>query len=126
MNSTFTKVLTIVFGLGLLFFGLSKFISFSFMPVPNLPEDAANFMASLSATGYILPLVGILEIAIGLFLIVNRWVPFALFLLAPISINILLFHLCLDLPGLIAALIVVIINAILIYKHWKAYRPLFN
>jgi len=32
----------------------------------------------------------------------------------------------LDLPGLSVALMIVLLNSILIYKHWKQYTPLFN
>ncbi len=123
MNSNFAKILRIILGLGLIIFGLNKF--FGFMPIPELPEDASSFMSSLQATGYVLPIVGFLEIVIGLMLIVNKAVAFALLLLAPISINILLFHLFLDLPGIGGAIVIAVINAILIYKHWKVYRPLF-
>lgn len=125
MNSTFTKILRIILGLGLLFFGLSKLIHFNIMPTHIYTGEAAIFIDSLSDTGYILKVIGIFEILIGLLLLFNKWVPFALLLLAPISVNILLFHLFLDIPGLIVALVVVVLNAILIYKHWKVYRPLF-
>lgn len=123
MNSTFTKILRYLLGLGLLIFGLNKFIHF--MPMPELPADASQFMSSLVATGYILPIVGALEVLIGLLLIFNKWVPFALLLLVPISINILLFHLFLDLSDIAGALLIAIINVVLIYKHWRIYRPLF-
>tara|TARA_R110002050_G_scaffold45436_1_gene107612 strand:+ start:510 stop:890 length:381 start_codon:yes stop_codon:yes gene_type:complete len=125
MNSTFTKILRIILGLGLLFFGLSKLIYFNFMPTHIYTGEAAIFIDSLSDTGYILKVVGIFEILIGLLVLFNKWVPFALLLLAPITVNILLFHLFLDTPGLFTALIIVVLNAILIYKHWKVYRPLF-
>ena len=124
MNSTFTKILRLILGLGLLVYGLNKFIHF--MPIPDLPEDAANFMSSLNATGYVLPIVGGLEVLIGLLLIFNKWTPFALLLLAPISVNIILFHLFLDLPDILSALIIFGLNVLLIYKHWKAYRSLFQ
>ncbi|CAM3332344.1 DoxX family membrane protein [Aequorivita lipolytica] len=125
MNSTFTKILRIILGLGLLFFGLSKLIHFNIMPTHIYTGEAAIFIDSLSDTGYILKVVGIFEMFIGLLLLINKWVPFALLLLAPITVNILLFHLFLDTPGLIAALVIVVLNVILIYKHWKVYRPLF-
>lgn len=125
MNSTFTRILRTILGLGLIFFGLVKLIQFDFMPSPTFTDEASTFMDSLN-TGYVLTVVGILEILIGMLLIFNKWVPFALILLAPISINVLLFHLFLDPPGLILAIIVVFLNAILIYKHWKSYRPLFH
>ncbi len=123
MNSNFAKILRVFLGLGLIIFGLNKF--FGFMPMPELPEDASSFMSSLQATGYVLPIVGFLEIVIGLMLLVNKAVAFALLLLAPISVNILLFHLFLDLPGIGGALVIAVINVILIYKLWKVYRPLF-
>lgn len=126
MNSSFTKILRIILGLGLLFFGLSKLIHFNFMPTHIYTGDAAIFIDSLSNTGYILKVIGVLEILIGLLLIINKAVPFALILLAPISVNILLFHLFMDTPGLILAVVVILLNIILIYKHWKSYRPLFH
>jgi uncharacterized membrane protein YphA (DoxX/SURF4 family) len=125
MNSTFTKILRIILGLGLIFFGLSKLMHFNFMPTHIYTGDAAIFIDSLSNTGYILKVVGVFELFVGLLLLFNKWVPFALLLLAPITLNILLFHLFMDTPGLIIAVVVLALNAILIYKHWKVYRPLF-
>ncbi|MAN60226.1 MAG: DoxX protein [Flavobacteriaceae bacterium] len=124
MNSTFTKILRIVLGIGLIVFGTNKFIGF--IPAPEFPEDASQFMASLRATGYVLYVVGILEAFVGFLLLLNKWVPFALLLLSPIALNILLFHLFLDLPDIAPALIIASINAILIYKYWRLYRPLFQ
>lgn len=126
MNSTFTKILRILFGLLLIMFGLTQWIHFNFMPTHIYTGEAAIFIDSLSDTGYILKFVGTLEILVGLLLVFNKWVPFALLLLAPITVNILLFHLFLDIPGLYVAMVVVVLNAILIYKHWKVYRPLFH
>ncbi len=126
MNSTFTKILRIFLGLGLLFFGISKLISYNFMPTHIYTGNAAIFIDSLSDTGYILKVIGIFEMFIGILLLFNKWVSFALMLLAPITFNVLLFHLFMDTPGLFLAMVVLFLNAILIYKHWKVYRPLFH
>jgi hypothetical protein len=83
-------------------------------------------MSSLIETGYVLKVIGALEVIIGIMLISKKWTAFALVLLAPISINILLFHLFLDLPGLTVALLIAVLNGVLIYKHWTQYTPLFN
>ena len=123
MNSMFTKIARIVLGLMLLVFGANKFLHFIPMEAPT--GSAGEFMNSLGATGYIFPVVGILEVIIGAMLLLKKWVAFALILLAPISINILLFHLFLDIPGLLFALLIVVINSILIFKHWQQYKPLF-
>ncbi|MAP55718.1 DoxX family membrane protein [Altibacter sp.] len=124
MNSTFTKILRILLGLILLFFGLNKFIDF--MPMFEMPNAAANFLESLKSSGYVFYVVAILELTVGLLLLINKWVPFALILFAPISINILLFHLFLDVSDVIVAIVITVFNAILIYKYWRAYRPLFQ
>lgn len=124
MNSKFTMTVRILLGIVLVVFGSNKFLSF--IPSEPMTGSAGEFMNSLGATGYIFPVVGILEVFIGIMLLLKKWVPFVIILLAPISINILLFHLFLDIPGVTVALLVVFFNAILIYKHWRLYRPLFH
>ena len=123
MNSKFTSIVRIVLGIILVLFGSNKFLHF--IPLPPATGSAEDFMNSLGATGYIFPFVGILEVFIGSMLLLKKWVAFVLLLLAPISINIFLFHLFLDIPGISAALLVVILNGILIYKYWKQYNPIF-
>lgn len=123
MNSQFTLLVRIVLGIILVVFGSNNFLHF--IPLPPPTGSAADFMNSLGATGYIFPVVGMLEVVIGAMLLMKKWVAFALILLAPISINILLFHLFLDIPGVSIALVVAILNGIMIYKHWKQYIPLF-
>lgn len=124
MNSKFTAIVRLLLGILLVVFGSNKFLNFIPMEAPT--GGAADFMNSLNTTGYIFPVVGVLEVFIGLLLLIKKWVPFAVILLAPISINILLFHLFLDIPGVSVALLVTVLNAILIYKHWRLYRPLFT
>ena len=125
MNSMFTKIVRIVLGLTLVIFGANMMFHFIPMDAPDANTPAGQFMNSLGATGYIFPVVGFLEVIIGALLLVKKWVAFALILLVPISLNILLFHLFLDIPGLSIALVIVIFNTILIFKHWQQYKPLF-
>lgn len=112
MNSKFTLTVRIALGIILIIFGSNKFLHF--IPLPQI-----------GVTEYIFPFVGMLEVLIGTMLLMKKWVAFAMVMLAPISINILLFHLFLDIPGLTAALMVAILNGILIYKCWKQFTPLF-
>lgn len=109
----FTKIIRIILGLVLVFFGANKLFNFLPMEMPS------------GIPGYIFSAVGFLEVFIGLMLLLKRWVAFALVLLAPISINILLFHLFLAFSGLPVALAILLFNAVLIYKHWPQYKPLF-
>lgn len=123
MDSKFTQIVRIALGLILIVFGANKL--YTFIPLPQPPPEAASFLTSLANTGYILTLVAVAEIVIGLLLLFRSWVPFALLLLVPLSLNILLFHLFLDIPAIGAALLVVVLNGILLYKNRHKYRPLF-
>lgn len=123
MNSKFTQIVRILLGLILIVFGINKI--YAFIPLPHPPQAAADFMNSLADTGYILTVIAIFEIIIGIMLIFRIWVPFVLLLLVPFSVNILLFHLFMDIPAIGTALLVVVLNGILLYKHRQKYRPLF-
>ena len=123
MNSQFTRIVRILLGLILVVFGANKLYPFIALPQP--PQQAADFMNSMADTGYVLIVIAVFEILIGILLLAKKWVPFALVLLVPLSLNILLFHLFLDVPAIGAALVVVILNGILLFKHRQKYRPLF-
>ena len=110
--------------LGLIFvvFGLNYFLNFIALP-PMTPE-AMSFMGALMETGYMLPLVKIIEVVAGLMLLSGLFVPLALVLLAPIVVNILLLHLFLDVGGLIMS---VVLTLALLYeakKHMDCYTPM--
>lgn len=124
MNSTFTKIIRFLLAIILILIGLNKF--FQFIPAPEIPEEASEFVGSLKATGYVIPVLGIVEIFIGLLLLFNKWVAFAVIALVPISLNVLLYHLFLDIPSIGIAALVAVINFILIYKLWPKYKPLFH
>lgn len=119
MNSKFTQIIRIVLGLILLLSGLNKI--FKFIPTP-----AGNIIESFGQVDYIFPLVAAFEIIIAAFLLANKWVAFALVLLVPLSLNILLFHIYLNFDGIIPAIVVAVLNGILIYKQRRQYAPLFN
>lgn len=111
--------------LGLVFtvFGLNGFLGF--LPMPEMPELAGSFMGALAATGYMFPLIKGTEVATGVLLLSNRFVPLALALLAPITVNILLFHIFLaPAPGLPLALIAA--QIFLAYTHRGQFFPMLQ
>ena len=124
MNSKVTMVLRIILGLILIIFGANKFAGF--MPAPVFPEAAGNFMSALTVAGYMFPLIGAVEVIVGLLLVFKKWVPFALLLLAPVSVNIIFFHLALAPAGMGPGAVLAILNVALIYAYWDSYKPLFD
>lgn len=92
--------------LGLVFTvaGLNGF--FPFIPAPPPPPLAGRFVEVLVASHYMAPIF-FLQLACGLLFLANRFIPLALTLIAPVIVNILLYHLTMDprgiVPGVIAA-----------------------
>lgn len=123
MNSKVTTALRIILGLLLIVFGANKFLMF--MPSPELPEAAAEFMGALGKTGYMFYLIGAVEAVAGLLLVIKKWVPFALILFAPVAVNILLYHVKLDIANIGPGILVSLLTVILIYANWNHYKSLF-
>lgn len=124
MDAKVTLILRIVLALVLLVFGANKFFNF-LPPMEAMPEAAGNFMGALASTGYMFYLIGAVEVLAGLLLLLNKWVPFALVLLAPVSVNILLFHLNLDMASIAPGALVFVLNAYLIWVYRDRYKRLF-
>ncbi len=112
---------------GLTFFvmGLNGF--FHFLSMPGKGDEAQQFVNALAQTEYFWPFEKIVEIIFGLFLLCNRFVPLAVDGLAPIVINIMLFHLFLDLEGIAPGLLVLSTELTLFLILWKRhFRSLFK
>lgn len=109
-------------GLMALIFGLNKFIGF--MKSPEMNVEMAAFMKGLMTAGYIFPTIGIVLIASGIMLIIGRIVPFALILLFPISLNIFLTYWMFDPAGIGMGMVLLAMNAFLIYTKKRAYMPM--
>ena len=118
------KIIRIVLGVILLVFGLNHF--FQFMPMPQPPEAAMNFMKALMNSGFVWGLLGVIEIIAGILLIIGRYVALGLILFAPVAVGILLHHLFLDAAGGIAGYIVFILEVLLVYAYFDVYKPLLN
>lgn len=107
--------------LGLVFFvlGLNGFLHF--LPTPPMSGPPAEFAGALAATGYMFPLIKGVEVVGGLLLLLGRYVPLALTLLAPIIVNIVAFHIVLA-PGSVGMLVLLLTTEL--YLAW-AYRDAF-
>ncbi len=116
-------ILRILLGAILVIFGLNKFIGF--LPAIEFANPEAGILFGALAGSYIMKTVALVEIIAGLLLIINKAVPFALVILAPISVNIIVFHITLDPVGIGPGAFVFLLNAFLIFKNWDNYKSLF-
>ena len=111
--------------LGLVFFvfGLNGFLGF--MPLPEMGAEAGAFMGALGATGYMFPLIKITEVTAGALLLSGRLVPLALVALAPVVLNIFVFHVFLDPAGLPMTVVLTALGSFVAWAYRDSYRSLF-
>jgi uncharacterized membrane protein YphA (DoxX/SURF4 family) len=119
-TSAFQRVLGFIF----LAFGLNGFVHF--IPQMKMPNAALEFFIGLAATHYMLPLLFITQAVCGALLIVGLFVPLALALLAPIIVNIFLFHVFLAPEGISVAVIVVAVEVFLVWAYRDSYAPMLR
>ena len=112
----------IVLGTIFFVFGLNGFLHF--LPQPAMPDAAVAFFGALAATGYMIPLLFGTQVVGGALLLAGL-VPLALVVLAPVIVDIVLFHVFLAPDGLPLAIVVSLLASFLAWVHRDAYRPLF-
>ena len=118
-------VLIVRFLLGVMFlvFGLNAFLQFIRGPIPG--GLAGQFLRTLFESHYVLA-IGAVQAAGGALLLINRYVPLALTILAPVIVNILLYHLLLDHEGITGALIVAAFWFVLFFHHRQYFPGIFT
>ncbi|MGB3343440.1 MAG: DoxX protein [Aequorivita sp.] len=123
-NQSLKTWLRVLLGLFLIVYALNQF--FHFMPTSygKMPENAMEF---LDAVLVYLPMLYIFEIILGLFLVFNKWTPFLLIVLFPLSVAFLIFSISnQDFLDALPALIVALLNFILLLFEKEKYKPLFT
>lgn len=111
--------------LGVIFlvFGLNGFLHFIPMPPPS--GTAGQFMGALFVSHYMV-VVFLLQVIPAILLLVNRYVPLALTLLAPIIVNIVMFHTLMAPEGLPLAIVVTVLWILTALGVRSAFAPLLQ
>lgn len=127
-NKSFTRhipaIARVFFGLMFFVFGLNGFLMFIPAPKDPMPEGAMAFSMALMKSGYMMPLVSGTQLLVGVLLLANRFVPLALALLAPVIVNIFLFHVFLAPATLGMAIVVAAFEVYLAWAYRDAYRDM--
>jgi putative oxidoreductase len=118
-----TLIARLLLGLIFVVFGLNGFLNFLSMgPMPS--GLAGQFIGALAQSHYFWVVAG-LQVVGGILLLMNRFVPLALVLLGPVIVNIVLYHLFLNISGIALAIVVVILWFIVFYGHRKYFSGIF-
>lgn len=114
----------------LLMGGLFLFASIAFLfhliPQPELQGNTKVFMDGVNATGYLMTLIKVTELICGIAFVTGRFVALACVVIAPIIVNIFLFHWFVDPAGLPVGIFLVAANIFLAACNWSKYRPLLS
>jgi len=116
-------VVRVLLGLMFLVFGLNGFLNF--MPAPkDMPQEIMTVVGSLMQAGYMTVVSGA-EVVIAVLLLLNRFVPLALALLAPIIVGILTFHIAMAPATIGPGIVVAVMELYLAWAYRGAFKPMF-
>jgi putative oxidoreductase len=108
-------IVRILLGLIFVFFGSNGFLHF--LPMPPLPQGVTGeYLHAFFASGYVYVISGF-QVAGGLLLLIGRFVPLGLTILAAIIVNIWTFHLLMAPEGLPPAVVVTILELFLVWSY---------
>jgi putative oxidoreductase len=122
MKAKLPLIARILLGLIFFVFGLNGFLNFIPTP-PDLPENMKTFMAGMTATGFMFPLVKGTEVVAGALLLSGYFVPLALIMLAPVIVNIFLVHVFMAPSGMPMAIVIAALEIYLAFFA-KPYSPI--
>ncbi len=112
----------ILLGLIFLVFGLNGFVGF--IPMPPLPGVAGAFLGALVSSHYLYLVCGV-QLVAAVLVLINRFVPLALAMLAPVIANILTYHATMQPIGWPLALFTTALWVILMWRYRAYFTSLF-
>ena len=118
----FTNFPVYLLSLIYLVFGLDYFLHF--LTMPPMTGNASTFMGLLYATGFLV-VVKVLEVILAVLMVVPATRALAILLIAPITVNILLFEIIIaHQPGI--SILLVLLNTWVIYSNRNKYKSIVN
>jgi putative oxidoreductase len=114
----------ILLGAMFVFFGANGIFNFLHAP-PLPPGTTGQFITAMSASHYSVA-VGFFQVVGGLLVLVNRYVPLGLTILAAIIVNILLFHILMAPPTIVPGLVAALLWLIVFWRVRGAFAGIFQ
>ena len=114
----------ILLGLVFVVFGLNGFLHFIPQP-PMPPSDVTTFFTILVKSHYMVPVFA-LQVIGGALLLIGRFVPLGLTLLAPVLFNILLTHILLAPSGLPLAGVATLLWLVVFAAYRQHFAGIFT
>jgi len=121
----FPHIARVLMGLAFLAFGIMGILmALGKMKAPdNIPEDIKAVNVSLVKAGY-MNVVSVTMALVGALLLVNRFVPLALALIAPILTGIITFHFAMQPQGIVPGAVLSMLELYLAWSYRSAFCPM--
>lgn len=120
-----STIVRVIFGVMMVGSGIGMIVLGGF-PIEYENAAANQFMQAMVETGYFVLFLALVKIVCGIAFITNRFLPLALVIFMPVSINMVMFHIFLEPITGIGAYMVLAMNVYLMVKNIEAYRPLLK
>jgi putative oxidoreductase len=114
-----TIIARVLLGLIFLVFGSNFFLHFLGNPPPP-PGLAGEYFHALSTSGYIY-VIGAFQVIGGLLLLIGRFAPLGLTILAAMIVNIWAFHILIVPGGFGPAIVVTVLELFLVWRYRDAF-----
>ena len=125
MKKKILFVVSLLFGLMFINAGLNKFLNY--MPQPKeMPAEMMKFFTAFMTIGWLIPLVGIVEIVGGILFIFNRYRALGALIIFPVNVGILLTNIVNAPSGLPIAIILMAINIWVMIENQEKYIPMIK
>ena len=118
-----SQIARYLLGFVFLVFGLNGFLNF--IPMPPPAGLAGQYMGAIFASHFFV-VVYLFQIVPGILLLINRYVPLALAMLAPLIVNILFFHALMAPAGLPVAILVSVLWLLIFARVRAAFAGLWQ
>lgn len=119
-----TVIVRLLLGLAFTIFGLNFFLNFIPAPPPE-PGLAADFVKVFTASG-MAKAIGAVQLLSGVLLLIGRFVPLALTMLAAMIFNILVFHLLMAPAGIGPGIVVAILEIFLVWSYRDRFAGILS
>jgi uncharacterized membrane protein YphA (DoxX/SURF4 family) len=119
-----TVIARVLLGLIFVFFGSNAFLHF--LPMPPLPQGLAGlYLKAFLESGYVY-VIGGMQLIAGLLLLIGRFVPLGLTILAAIIFNIWAFHILMAPEGFPPAAVVTLLELFLVWQYRSSFAPILK
>ena len=123
MKSKILFGISFLFGAMMINSGLNKFLNYMAM---EMPEAATSTIEAFIASGWLWPLIALVEIVAGILFIIPKTRALGAVMILPIVVGIVLFNIALSPSTLPLALVFLAINGWVIWENKNKYLPMLN